>query len=332
VKLNFHTGIYCLHKWLLFCALLCVPASGKAWGFYAHKLINYYATFLLPPEMMAFYKPNVNFIKEHAVDPDKRRYALKGEAARHYMDLDRYGVFPFSDLPRSWPEAVAKYTEDSLQAHGIVPWWIPTMKYRLTEAFKNNNAAQILKYSAEIGHYIADAHVPLHSTSNYNGQLSNQHGIHAFWESRVPELLAEQEWDFYIGNASYIENVSAYAWQVLLGSHAAVDSVLGFEKKLDSLTAGNEKYAFEDRNGMVIKQFSTPYSIAYNKMLNGMIERRMRQSIMAVASFWFTAWVDAGQPALGGISDVIFSKADAEEFENLNAAWRIGKGNERAHE
>jgi hypothetical protein len=41
------------------------------WGFYAHKLINRYAVFLLPPEMMVLYKPNLDFITIHAVDPTK---------------------------------------------------------------------------------------------------------------------------------------------------------------------------------------------------------------------------------------------------------------------
>ena len=80
------------------------------------------------------------------------------------------------------------------------------MLYRLTDAFKEKNQAKILKYSAEIGHYIADAHVPLHASSNHNGQLTDQKGIHGFWESRIPELLADKEWDFFIGKAEYIKN------------------------------------------------------------------------------------------------------------------------------
>ena len=29
-----------------------------------------------------------------------------------------------------------------------------------------------------------------------------------------------------------------------------------------------------------------------------MVERQMRSSILEVGSFWYSAWVDAGQPAL----------------------------------
>ena len=77
------------------------------------------------------------------------------------------------------------------------------MLHRLTDAFKEKDQAKILKLSAEIGHYIADAHVPLHAHSNHNGQYTGQQGIHGFWESRIPELLAEKEWDFFIGKAAY---------------------------------------------------------------------------------------------------------------------------------
>ncbi|WP_310589062.1 hypothetical protein [Dyadobacter chenhuakuii] len=49
------------------------------------------AVFRLPPEMQVFYKKNIDFITENAVNPDRRRYAVVGEAERHYIDLDVYG-------------------------------------------------------------------------------------------------------------------------------------------------------------------------------------------------------------------------------------------------
>ena len=176
------------------------------WGFYGHKKINHFAVFLLPPEMMQLYKPNIDFISEHAVDPDMRRYIIAQEGPRHYIDIDHYGSYPYTELPRKWNDAVEKFSEDSLMKYGIVPWWVQTMLYKLTEAFKEKQQAKILKLSAEIGHYIADAHVPLHANSNHNGQFTDQRGIHGFWESRVPELLAEKEFDFFIGKAEYIKD------------------------------------------------------------------------------------------------------------------------------
>ncbi len=302
------------------------------WGFYAHKKINYFAVFLLPPEMMVLYKPQIDFLAEHAVDPDKRRYAVPEEGPRHYIDIDHYGTYPYDSLPRRWNDAVAKYSEDTLNTYGIVPWWLQTMLYKLTDAFKEKNQAKILKYSAEIGHYIADSHVPLHATKNHNGQFTNQKGIHGFWESRIPELLAEKEWDFFIGKAEYLKVPSDFIWKRVLESAAAADTVLKYEQELTNQFPGDQKYSFEDRNGITIRQYSSAFSKAYNAKLKGMIERRMRQSIYAVASFWYTAWVNAGQPDLKTLSNKEFSAEDLKEFESLNNSWKNAGIKGREHE
>src|SRR4051812_26397756 len=158
-------------KKILFASCFLLPAKNCfCWGFYGHKKINNYAVFLLPPQMMVLYKPYADFLTEHAVDPDKRRYMLPQEGPRHFIDIDYYGKYPYNDLPRKWSDAVAKFSEDSLRANGIGPWWVQIMLQRLTNAFKEKNQAKILKLSAEIGHYIADLHVPLHASSNHDGQ------------------------------------------------------------------------------------------------------------------------------------------------------------------
>ncbi len=313
-----------MKHFLLVFACCLLTSSCYCWGFFAHQKINYLAVFLLPPEMMVFYKPNIDFLSEHAVDPDKRRYAVPEEGPRHYIDIDQYGQYPYPNLPRSWKEAVEKFGEDSLKMFGIVPWHIQTMLLRLTSAFKEKDFAKIMKNSAEIGHYIADAHVPLHANSNHNGQYTNQKGIHGFWESRVPELLAEKQFNFFIGKAQYIENPGAYIWGRVLESAQAADSVLTFERELTRSFPSNQKFSFENRNGSLIRQYSTAFTIAYDKILNGMIERRMRLSIASIASFWYTAWVNAGQPDLRVLSKQPFSETDNKAFELLNESWKNG--------
>jgi hypothetical protein len=300
---------------LMFFFLLVQPAF--CWGFYAHKLINQYAVFLLPPEMMVLYKPNMAFITEHAVDPDKRRYAVKEEGPRHYIDLDHYK--PWDSIPWAYQKAVEKYTDDSLQKHGIGPWWIQTMMSRLTRAFTEKDKFRIIKLSAELGHYIADLHVPLHASSNHNGQLTNQQGIHGFWESRIPELLAEKEFDFFIGKAGYVNSTAVLIWAAARQSALSADTVLTLERNLSMGFRPDQKYSFELRNGIIVRQYSTAYSLAYHNLLNGMVERRMRQSIQAVASLWYTAWVNAGQPDLTALANKSFTDAELKEWDALNA-------------
>lgn len=320
-------------KKIIFLPLLILLSQRcYCWGFYAHKKINNLAVYLLPPEMLVLYKPNIDFLTQHAVDPDMRRYAVPEEGPRHYIDIDHYGHYPYDSLPRNWNDAVAKYSVDSLNAHGIVPWWLQTMLYRLTSAFKEKDQARILKLSAEIGHYIADAHVPLHANSNHNGQLTDQKGIHGFWESRIPELLADTDWDFFIGKAEYIKNPADYTWKRILESAAAADTVLSYEKQLSLHFPPDQRYAYEERNGITIRQYSAAYTKAYDAMMKGMVERRMRQSVYAVASFWYTAWVNAGQPDLTKLIHKEFTKEEQQEFDQLNAAWKNAVIKGREHE
>jgi hypothetical protein len=319
-------------KILILFPLVILSVKCFCWGFYAHRKINNYAVFLLPPQMLVLYKGNIDFITSHSVDPDMRRYAAKEEAPRHFIDIDHYGKYPFDELPRKWNDAAEKFSEDSLQAHGIVPWWVQTVLLRLTKAFREKNQAKILKLSAEIGHYIADAHVPLHANSNHNGQHTNQQGIHGFWESRVPELLADKEWDFFIGKAEYIKNPGDFIWQRVLESAAAADTVLNYERELSSAFPADQKYSFENRNGKIVRQYSSTFTKAYDTKLKGMIERRMRQAIFAVASFWYTAWVNAGQPDLTKLSNKEFSADELREFENLNTSWRINNFEGKDHD
>ena len=270
---------------------MAVLTISSGWGFFGHENINRLAVFTLPAEMSLFYKKNIHYIVEASVNPDKRRYAVASEGPRHYIDMDDY-----DSLPKYWSEAIKKLTKDSLMAHGIVPWHTHTMYLRLKEAFMLRDPAKILRISSELGHYVADAHVPLHTTSNHNGQKTDQHGIHGLWESRLPELFSSN-YDFFVGGATYINDVQKAMWDVVAESHACVDSVLSFEKELSQREL-SRKYSFETRAKQTVKVYSYRYSKLYHNMLNGMVERRMRNSIKMVGDIWYTAWVDAGQPDL----------------------------------
>jgi len=303
-----------------------------AWGFWGHQRINKMAVFTLPPQMIGFYKRNIEYIETHAVDPDKRRNVTEDEAPRHYIDIDRYGDHPFDSIPEHWNDAVKKYGEDTLKAHGIVPWHIQVMLGRLTNAFKDKNVRLILHYSADIGHYIADAHVPLHVTKNYNGQLTNQVGIHGFWESRIPELFGDN-YDYMVGRSHYLENPLKETWGIIKASFAAHDSVLTFERKLNEEFPSDRKYSFEQRGSTTVKAYSKEYSAAYDKMLDGMVERRMRQSIIAVGSFWYTAWVNAGSPDIQFLERYKMSDEELKRMQEEDRMWRTGKApaNSRGH-
>ncbi len=367
-------------------SLLSRESKNEFWGFYAHKLINRMAVFTLPGDLIEFYKSNIDFISDHAVDPDKRRYAVKGEAIRHYIDLDHWDVDGVNSVPKDFvtaliqfnhfylickeskmllfdsisngvinedslfytKEVIAKFKpfqtgiskkelkhiflkaampfydeelwrmpsasfmklvpfieqedfieiDDRFSPHGILPYNLERVYYQLIEAFKSKNKERILKLSADIGHYVGDAHVPLHTTKNYNGQLTKQDGIHAFWESRIPELFAEAEFDFVVGAASYVPNIKTFIWDIIEASHQGVALVLGMEKSLSEETAPDQHYCYDERLGVITKIQCREYSKKYHELLDYQVEDRMRASILNLGSIWMSAWVEAGQPIL----------------------------------
>lgn len=313
--------------------LIFIPKEkSQSWGFYGHKRINRMAVFTLPPEMINFYKSHIEFVTNHAVDPDKRRYSVEGEAARHYIDIDHYGEHAFDSVPKFWKAAVSKFTEDTLMAYGIVPWQIEKHYYKLVQAFKDENIDRILQYSADLGHYIGDSHVPLHTTENYNGQLTGQKGIHGFWESRIPELKAE-DYDYFVGRAIYIDSPLKMAWKTVYDSHMAVDSVLKFEAILNKEFPTDQKYSYENRGKLMTKVYSVEYTNRYDLMIKGQVERRMKQSIIMVGSMWYTAWVNAGKPNLEkigqkDISDSLKIAMQKEEELYLQQKIKNAKGHD----
>ena len=247
--------------------------------------------------MIGFYKANIEYLTANATRPDSRRMVVPGEAPKHFLDVDRYGDSAAYKLPRTYADAVARYGEDSLLRHGIVPWNVVRMKNQLTAAFKAKDTDRILSLSADLGHYLADACVPLHTTRNYNGQLTGQRGIHGLWESRLPELLSA-DYDLFSGKAQYIERPTDAIWAAVIRSHAAVDSVLLFEKQLTAQVSDDQKFGYEQRGSQTVRTYSREFSKAYHARLNGQVERQLRYAAALIGNFWYTCWVDGGSPDL----------------------------------
>lgn len=414
---------------------------GSDWGFFGHRRINRMAVFTLDPDMMPFFRGNLEYLTDHAVDPDKRRYATKHEAVRHYIDIDHWGRHPYPNVPRDWAEALLwkaeiqqidaagdtvswrvdtilrvgrpfrdearfatslvktdstkrlptarvnatdsvrmsdgtrrlslslrdyrnfwyeyllpQYYEDEwtldcrlLQSlnwpgsagdcarvsvvdhfseYGVLPYHLLSMHRKLTRAFERADAAAILRTSAEFGHYIGDAHVPLHTTVNYNGQLTGQTGIHGFWESRIVELFADENYDYFVGKAEYIEDPRRYYWDIILASNALVDSVLNTERRLSETFPEDQQYCYTDRLDLTIRTQCPEYAAAWSEAMRGMVEERFRASILSIGSVWYSCWVDAGQPDL----DALLPNAPAVlPRDSLERAFRSGEIKGREH-
>ena len=288
------------------------------WGFFAHKKINEMAIYTLPEEMLIFFKLNWQLLIDKAVAADQRRGFVLGEDSKHYIDLDRYTQKNI-ELPKKWNQAIDKIPEDTLHAHGIGPWNLLATYKKLVYAFLHKNPEQILKYAADLGHYCGDLHVPLHTTENYNGQLTGQRGIHGLWESRLPELFAK-DYDFFFEPIVYIPDVLEKAWATVYASHAQVEKVLKTEKKLQNKYKDIQK-SYERKGNTVVRVYSEKFCEHYHQALDGMVEKQMRAAIYTLGSLWYSAWIDAGQPNLTALfvdSEKILN-LDEEESVNSNS-------------
>lgn len=299
--------------------LLC-----SSWGFFAHYRINRLAVFTLPKAMAGFYKANIGFITGHAISADKRRYVDSLEAPRHYLNADHYGKNPFRLIPERWKDAVVKYSEDTLNKYGTVPWSIQYNYYKLVNAFKAHDTTSILIASANLGHYVADAHVPLHLTQNYDGQLTHQNGLHALWESRIPELFAAN-YNCYAGKARYIDNPLKEAFRICRTSFTEVDSVLRLQRALNKTFPAGKKYEMVMHGKKAVQDYSVAYCRAYRALMRNMEQRRMRSAILSVGSFWYSAWVDAGQPDLNKLIKQPLSTDEMHKIQKEEAIFKSGK-------
>lgn len=296
--------------WLLSLVLFFFK-DANAWGFFAHRFINKQACYNIPIPLYSFYNQHINYIETHATDPDNRRGFLEGEACRHFLDGDYYErVSPFDTLPKRWVDAVAKYSQDTLLKHGIVPWHCQRMLQWLVKAFSEKNTERILQLSAELGHYIADANVPLHTTSNYNGQLTGQHGVHAFWESRIPEKSASS-FPIFVSEAEFIPNFKDSIWVAIEHSYSLVKNVLDGEMKIRKTFPEESKFGYFLKNGKPLKRESNLYIEAFQQTLGTMVSDQMKHSIFLISSAWYTAWILAGEP------DMNFAKFNFIQRDNF---------------
>jgi len=276
-----------------------------SWGIVGHERINKAAVMALPHPLQVFFYNHIDFITQEASVPDIRKYALnyKDENPRHYFDMENFG--PAESWPQTLEEAKKKYDAKFLNDNGILPWYIEDMMVKLTKAFKDKNRAEILFLAADLGHYVGDAHMPLHTSANHDGQLSDQKGIHSLWESKLPELFAKN-YKLNVPQAHYYEDVHKATWDMINDTHSLAQPLLDIDKKLRTSTPENQVFKM-DADGKVLKSkyntavFSDEYAKKLHQELNGMVENQMKKAIAATASYWYTAWVNAGKPDLSDL-------------------------------
>ncbi len=252
-----------------------------AWGPTAHKLVNQWAIETLPPDVRGFYEANRQYLADHANDSDALMEKDRFERSRHYIYLDKFGIFPYLKLPHTFKGAVDQYGSGRINRDGILPWYIGTVSQRLTDAFRERKWDDVKVNSALLGHYITDAHDPLHTTQNYDGQMTGQTGL----ASRFEIQLVDRFRNFFIfapHDAVKIADPTEYAFESCLESHTWVDHIILADlRSRDSLPGYNDDY------------FDRFYS-----QVGSIVMRELNEAAHDTGSYWYTAWLNGGRPEL----------------------------------
>lgn len=294
----------------LFAAAL---ASSLLWGFSGHKLITEKAVLALPEsKLKQFAFGNKEYLVQHCIDPDDRRGVDPGEGPQHYIDLELFGAADANspllktgfDEPKPEPPSADPQAKPA-KSKGRLPWRIEEVYTRLVLEMRTGAWEQARLTMAELAHYLEDSTVPLHATENYDGQMTGQAGAHARFEEDLVEF-----------------------------QHAALSSSLQSEAPVTALDAAGRKAAIWEslRTGfadmpvvlradkeVILQHPEESWPAELWKRNGGIVQRRLARAVWMVASFWRSAWEEAGKPEplmLGSSfvppKDKIFPAADAK--------------------
>lgn len=259
-----------------------------AWGGGGHRLILDRAIDLLPVPLRAAFDAERATLLAHASDPDLWRVAgFEDEAPRHFLDIDAYGPPPFTALPRDLGAAIERYGPETVTKNGLLPWRAAEMRGRLVRAFEAHAAGQrygrgnAVYLAAVLAHYVADAYQPFHAVLNYDGQLTNQHGIHARFEDELPARFAAR---------------LTYAPKAPVAVADTRDSV--FEALVSGAGLADILLAADRRAAEGRTEYDDAYYEAFFAAVQPVLERRTSEAATAVAGVILGAWEQAGRPDL----------------------------------
>ncbi len=263
----------------LLIVLLVIPSLYGRWGWNSHRFINDAAVDHLP-ESMSFFQDHRDYLSQHSVDPDTD----DDPGYYHYIDIDYYPEFFTGTLPHQWQDMIDLYGQIIMEDNGLVPWVIEWWLTDMTALMEAGNWDEVWQVAAELGHYVGDSHQALHLTLNYNGQLTNNYGIHSRYETQMINPHLEE--------VVVADSVAGY-WE------SPIDSIFGYIEEIFPLVdlimeADDRAYDMDSNYG------EDYYSLMWEDLGDTTIWSLNRAAV-DLASIWYTAWVNAGSPYPAGV-------------------------------
>ena len=263
----------------LFSILIFSSGAAWSWGWMAHRWINGQAFEHLPVEMASFGRWT-RAVAAHASDADYRKSRDPLEAPRHWIDIDSYPEFTQGRLSHNLDSLRARHGHRlDVYRNGVVPWAIAEVTESLSVAMAAGDWGEAILQAADLGHYVGDLHQPLHTTKNYDGQLTGNDGIHLRYEiDMIRRNLDQLRADSAL--ASYVEDPLEHVFSTIQGTWSYVDSIMAADRqarKKDPIYGdGYYRILWEETGHFTVKQLA--------------------QATQILADLWYTAWIDAARP------------------------------------
>jgi hypothetical protein len=287
---------------LLIALVLFQTDSAFAWGNEGHKYVNRVAAQRIPASMPRFLRRAVVEIAYLGPEPDRWRnpaeFALKNaQEPDHFIDLER--VAWLDPLPKGRYEfyrklyekraATTDHPDDYLPERvGLQPYITMEVYGRLKAAFREYRQLSashqptasveqaIIFYAGWLGHYVADASQPLHTTIQYNGWVgpnpngyTTQHDIHAQFETvYVAANIKADNFAGLVHAPEQLDDPFARYIAYLKQSNGLVEKVYEIEK------AGG----FREKGSPDAFEFTT---------------RRLAAGSQMLLNLWYTAWLES---------------------------------------
>ncbi len=244
--------------------------SAHAWGRRGHALVCETASYLAAKEN----GDDVSFLKIHSFDlgyycnvPDfiwKRPKTYDKERPNHYMNLEIFErelkskkLVQLDAFKMSRKEFNKKHK--NIATTSGRSWWRIQELYKalhkttrelenkkLSKKQRHDLQAQWLVLVGVLGHYFGDLAMPLHVSENYDGQLTNQKGLHHHFEEKMVDTLYLRD-DFGLQEAVFKQARQAWpnfkkghkgkdplslAQELSRDSNSKVEKLLELDKKL----------------------------------------------------------------------------------------------------
>jgi hypothetical protein len=271
---------------LLIAAVLSLaPVRALSWGLATHRAIEEQAIETLPDPLGSFFRSHRAEISDWSVEPDTvlRDRDGRKETVKHFIDLDLYGSPPFASLPRSYEAAVKRFGKDVVTERGTVPWTIEDAHAQLVREMRAGDWRAALRTAAYGGHYVADATMPLHAVSDYDGGKSGSPGIHkavehALIDARLGEYMRRVQPT--LAPASATAYGQGRVFEVLVESYNAAPQLLAADRHARSRgELGSAAYLDE-----------------LDRTAGNRLTARLSRAIELLGAFWLSAWDEAGRP------------------------------------